>query len=72
MFCNVCIAGFVPRSDILDLVCRISYNYCYLYVLNKMTASSHRQLDSGCKTAAFRHLHWQLDDVVKYLSEMSE
>jgi len=72
VLCDVCIAGFVPRFDILDLVSRISYNYCCSYVLNKMTASPRRQLDVGCKPATSRHLHWQLDDVAMFLSEMSE
>jgi len=41
-------------------------------VLCKRTASGQRNFRTGCQTAASSCQDWQLDDVIVFLSEMSE
>jgi len=68
-----CVAGFVPKLDFLDVICRISYNYCNSYLLSKLIKSSkQRNLGISYQTPAFSCQHWQLDDVILFVSETSK
>lgn len=67
-----CVVGFVPTLDILDIICRISYNYCSSYLLSKLVASKQRNFGISFQNVASSCQDWQLDDVVMFLSETSE
>jgi len=67
-----CVTGFVPVFDILDLICKISYNYCCSYLLSKLVASEQRNLFIDYQSSASSCQDWELDDVIMFLSEMSK
>jgi len=62
----------MPEFEILDLVCRVSYNYVCSYVLSKMAVSEQSHLGIGSQTATSGCPDWQLDDVIVFLSEISK
>jgi len=67
-----CVTGFMPEFEILDLVCRVSYNYCCSYVLSKTAVSEQSHLGIGSQTDTSSCLDWQLEDVIVFLSETSK
>lgn len=67
-----CVSGFVPTLDTLDVICRISYNYCSSFLLSKLRALRQRNLGISCQRATSSCQDWQLDDVITFLSETSE
>ena len=66
------IVGFVPRLDILDLICTISCNYCSSYLLSKLMSSAQRNGGLVCCASACSCQDWQLHDVIMFVSETSE
>jgi len=68
----LCDAGFEPVLDALDLICRISYNYCCSYLLSKLMYAEQKNLGIGCQAVCSSCCDWKLDDVVMFLSETSE